>query len=110
MAISNSLQRLLGTSLSARRRISQMPRSFLYALAEAPRVRAAQVARPRRRKLSVAAVRLVGRHGVAIASQQFFHCPDAAWVTAGFAIDLGVLARDVRAAGTFALAAAMAQP
>src|SRR5262249_1419732 len=61
-------------------------------------------------ELSVAARRLVGRHSVAIAPQQFFHCPDAAWVTAGLAIDLRVLAPDIPAARRFALAAGMAQP
>src|SRR5260370_27205827 len=50
------------------------------------------------------------RHSIAVAPQQLFHRPDTAVVAAGPAIDLGVLARDVAAAGAFALAAAMLLP
>src|SRR5712664_3403024 len=50
------------------------------------------------------------RHSIAVAPQQLFHRPDAAFVAAGPAIDLGVLARDVPAAAAFALAAAVALP
>src|SRR5262245_37194697 len=47
---------------------------------------------------------------VAVAPEQIFHRSDAAVITAGRAIDLGALARDVAAAAAFALAAAMALP